>query len=63
MPASYLVIQPQRPTPEEYARGARLIPSMLDEGVCVWRVPATDPATSPEKVLDIAVASNTRGGS
>lgn len=36
----YLIIQPNRPTAEEYARGARLIPSMLDEGVYVWRVPA-----------------------
>mgnify|MGYP000026379245 CR=1 FL=1 len=58
MPDSYLVIQPQRPTPEEYARGARLIPSMLDEGVCVWRVPvavpATVPATSPDNLREFS---------
>lgn len=35
----YLVIAPDRPTPEEYRRGAQLIPSMLDEGALVWRVP------------------------
>lgn len=50
---SYLVISPDRPTAEEYARGARLIPSMMDEGACVWRVPASDdrpaaPASPPE---------------
>lgn len=36
---SYLVVAPDRPTAEEYARGAKLIPSMLEEGVNVWRVP------------------------
>lgn len=36
---SYLIIFPDSPTAEEYARGARLIPSMVDEGIKVWRVP------------------------
>jgi hypothetical protein len=38
-PHSYLIVEPETPTAEEIARGARLIPSMLDEGVRVWRVP------------------------
>jgi hypothetical protein len=37
---SYLIVEPDRPSADEYARGAALIPSMLDEGVRVWRVPA-----------------------
>lgn len=37
---SYLIVAPDRPSAEEYARGASLIPSMLDEGFKVWRVPA-----------------------
>ena len=43
---SYLIISPNAPTPEEYARGARLIPSMLDERVLVWRVPDEPSATT-----------------
>jgi len=38
--SEYLIVWPDEPTAEEYARGARLIPSLLDEGVRVWRVPA-----------------------
>lgn len=38
---SYLIIAPNRPTPEEYKRGARLIPSMMDppDSILVWRAP------------------------
>lgn len=39
MKRDYLIVEPDRPTAAEYARGAKLIPSMLDEGVRVWRVP------------------------
>jgi hypothetical protein len=35
----YLKVFPDKPTEEEYKRGASLIPSMLDEGFKVWRIP------------------------
>jgi hypothetical protein len=36
---SYLIVAPDRPTQPEMLRGAKPIPSMLDEGALVWRVP------------------------
>lgn len=44
----YLIVWPDRPSPEEYRRGARLIPSMMDEGVLVWRVPLEPRQEVPE---------------
>jgi hypothetical protein len=46
LPKGEYLVTGRRPTAAECERGATLVPSMLDEGKMVWRVPAVGPSSN-----------------